>query len=166
MKQVPYWGPIFWKSYVNPTHIWYCLLGACELIHIFMCNEKHSLIVLKMLGTTIQNLVIQGCAPLQYCALGHSSFTGVSFLPIVVWFVLHMQCYDGLCYVTLCELTVRDFVFQIWCLEERAGCLHCTTIREEGLLGKSRQCVMHLLHRFLLLKSVRSLNIFFLPSCT
>jgi len=134
---------------VNPTLIWYCVLGACELIHIFMCNEKHSLIELKMLGTTIQNLVIQD---LCTCA--------------VLWFILHMHCYDGLCYVTLCDLTMRDFVFQIWCLEERAASLHCTTVREEGLFGMSRQCLMHLLHRFLILKSVRSLNIFFLPSCT
>jgi len=65
MKQVPYWGPIFWKQYVNPTLIWYCLFGACELVYIFICSEKHSLIVLKILGTTtIQNLVIQDlCTP-------------------------------------------------------------------------------------------------------
>jgi len=115
----------------------------------FICNEKQSLIVLKTLGTVIQNSVIQ-----DLCT------------PAVLWFVLHMHCYNGLCCVTLCDLTMMDFVFQIWCLEERAACLYCTTIREEGLFGMSRQCVMHLLHRFLLLKSVRSLNIFFLPSCT
>jgi len=149
MKQVPYWGPIFWNRCVNPTLIWYCLLGACELINIFMCNERHSLFVPKILGTIIQNLVIQ-----DLCT------------PALLWFVLHMHCYNGLCYATLCDLTMRDFVFQIWCLEERAACSHCTTIREEGLFGMSRQCVMHLLHRFLLLKSVRSLNIFFLPSWT
>jgi len=150
MKQVPYWGPIFWKQYVNPTLIWYCLFGACELVYIFICSEKHSLIVLKILGTTtIQNLVIQ-----DLCT------------PAVLWFVLHMHYCDGLCYVTLCDLTMRDFVFQIWCLEEGAACLHCTTVREEELFGMSRQCVMHLLHRFLLLKSIQSLNIFFLPSCT
>jgi len=36
MKKDQYWGPLS----VNLTIIWRCLLGAFELIDIFVCKEK------------------------------------------------------------------------------------------------------------------------------
>jgi hypothetical protein len=42
---------------VNLTAIWRSVLSACELIHIFVRKEKAVIIMLKILGATIQNLV-------------------------------------------------------------------------------------------------------------
>ena len=57
MKQVLYWGPAVLKWPVNVTVIGCFLLDACELIHIFVSKGKEEW--LKMLGTVVQNLVIQ-----------------------------------------------------------------------------------------------------------
>lgn len=55
IKQVPRYKPTVLKWPMNLTVIWCCLYGTCELIHIFMCREKASIIVLKILSATVQN---------------------------------------------------------------------------------------------------------------
>ena len=51
MKQVPYQGPTILESLVNPTIIVCFLLGACDL---FLCRGKTAIMVLKILGATVQ----------------------------------------------------------------------------------------------------------------
>jgi hypothetical protein len=48
---------------VNVAVIWCFLLRACELIHIFICEEENTIIMQKILGATVQNLVARatGC---------------------------------------------------------------------------------------------------------
>jgi len=41
MKQVLYWRPLSLVWPMNLTVIWHFLLGACELIYIFICKEKN-----------------------------------------------------------------------------------------------------------------------------
>ena len=41
---------------MNLTVNWRSLLGTCELIHIFVCKDKTAVIMLKILGATVQNL--------------------------------------------------------------------------------------------------------------
>lgn len=43
----------------NLTVIGHFMPGACELIHIFCVGEKSSVVMLKILGANIQNLVTQ-----------------------------------------------------------------------------------------------------------
>lgn len=58
MKQVPQCGPTIPES-VNLSITRHYLLSACELIHILVCNEaKTAVTVVKMLGTTVQNVVV------------------------------------------------------------------------------------------------------------
>jgi hypothetical protein len=50
MKQFPYRGPTILGRPVNHTVTWRFVLGACELIHMFVCKEKAAVIMLKILG--------------------------------------------------------------------------------------------------------------------
>lgn len=65
MNPFPYWGPTVLAWPVNLIFASCLLLGACELIHVFVqWVEKTVIIMLKLLGTTIQNLVTQDlCIP-------------------------------------------------------------------------------------------------------
>jgi hypothetical protein len=72
-KQVPYWGRaiLYWP--VDVTVIWRFLLGACELIHIFVCKEKKTAIItLQILGAIVKKIGCLGnlapgiCAPLTH----------------------------------------------------------------------------------------------------
>jgi hypothetical protein len=40
---------------VNISVVWHFLLMECELIHIFVCKEKSTIILLKILGVNIKN---------------------------------------------------------------------------------------------------------------
>jgi len=52
---------------VEITIIWHLLLGAYELTHIFVWKEKEGVvIVLKMLGTCVPNLVVWVTRPLGF----------------------------------------------------------------------------------------------------
>jgi hypothetical protein len=42
---------------VNLAVIWHFLVGACELIHAFVCKGKTAIIVLKIYVSTIKNFV-------------------------------------------------------------------------------------------------------------
>jgi len=39
------------------TVIWFFLLRPCKLVHISLCSEKTAIIMLKILGAAVQNLV-------------------------------------------------------------------------------------------------------------
>ena len=71
-KQVPHWGLTVLESPVNLTVIGCFLLGACELIHIFVCEEKdwnngtvnmrHNHTKFSCLGNIVPGI----CVPLSY----------------------------------------------------------------------------------------------------
>jgi len=57
MKQVQNWGPKILERPVDVTVIWRSVLCACEPVHIFVRKGKTEVIMLKILGTTVQNLI-------------------------------------------------------------------------------------------------------------
>ena len=44
------------------------LLGVCEVINTFVCKDETAIVVLKVLGATIKNLVVLGPQALGICA--------------------------------------------------------------------------------------------------
>ena len=48
--------------------LWHFLLCVCEVIHTFVCKEETAIVVLKVFGATIQNLVVLGAQALGICA--------------------------------------------------------------------------------------------------
>ena len=58
IKQVLYWGVTVLEWPVNLTLVWWFLLGACELIHLFVMR-KPAVIVLNMLTANIEKLDAQ-----------------------------------------------------------------------------------------------------------
>ena len=57
--------PQFWS---DPwlSALWHFLLGACIVKHIFVCKEKRTVIMLKILVAIIHNLVTQGTGHLEF----------------------------------------------------------------------------------------------------
>lgn len=71
MKQVLYWGVTVLEWSVNLTLVWCSLLGACELIHLFVIR-KPAVIILNMLTATIEKLDSQVTWPMRFlrcCAI-------------------------------------------------------------------------------------------------
>jgi hypothetical protein len=54
MQLVPYKMPTVLEGLVNAAITLWFLLGTCDL---FLCNEKTAVIMLKILGATVQNVV-------------------------------------------------------------------------------------------------------------
>jgi hypothetical protein len=53
---------------VNLAAVWRLLLGACELIRIFVCMKETAVIILTVLVVAVQNLVARATRHPGICA--------------------------------------------------------------------------------------------------
>jgi hypothetical protein len=63
MKQDPYCGPTAVQWPVSLAVIWRFLLGACEMVHIFVLKGKPVIIVLKIWGKNKNSVAMNLCIP-------------------------------------------------------------------------------------------------------